>query len=160
VASPNPGISAAGEAAGKTALNPSTGPAAIGGMVVPGEAEPEPEPPVYRRDPSDGEERLSAVVSDLSKLASAMRALSLSRYSKEAASRQKLWGRSGGAPFPTAGGARESVPAPESARAGGATKQANGLEATGSVTTGIGGYANGPAPSTDPHRQAASRSRG
>jgi hypothetical protein len=151
VASPNPGISAAGEAAGKTALNPSTGPAAIGGMVVPGESEPD--PPVYERDPSAGEERLTAVVSDISKLASAMSALSLSRYSKEAASRQKLWGRSGGAPYPTAGGT------PESVHAGGTTKQANGLEATGSVATGIGGYASGPAASTDPHRKAASHYR-
>ena len=43
MSSPNPGISAAGEAAGRTALNPATGPAAIGGMLSPGESEPEPD---------------------------------------------------------------------------------------------------------------------
>ena len=95
MSSPNPGISAAGEAAGRTALNPSTGPAAIGGMVVPGEAEPD--PPVPQRVPSADEDRLTTVVSDIAKLATAMSALSLSRPREEATSREKIWGRSGAA---------------------------------------------------------------
>ena len=162
MSSPNPGISAAGEAAGRTALNPSTGPAAIGGMVVPGEAEPD--PPVPRRVPSADEERLTTAVSDIAKLATAMSALSLSRPREEATNREKIWGRSG-RPHATAGGAPESVraarsiPAAQSVPGGRTTKRTHGLEAAGAVTTGIGGYANGPAASTDPQRQAASRYR-
>ena len=72
MASPNPGISAAGEAAGRTALNPSAGPAAIGGMLVPGE-EPEIEP----TESMKLQERLSSAVSDIAKLANAMEALSI-----------------------------------------------------------------------------------
>ena len=162
MSSPNPGISAAGEAAGRTALNPSTGPAAIGGMVVPGEAEPD--PPVPQRVPSAEEDRLTTVVSDIAKLATAMSALSLSGPREEATSREKMWGRSG-RPQATAGGAPESVrargsvPAAQSVPGGSTTKRTHGLEATGADTTSRGGYAKGPAASTDPQRQAASRYR-
>jgi hypothetical protein len=65
----NPGISAAGEAAGRTALNPKTGPAAIGGMLVPG-----PEPSALAVSLQN---RLIAAVSDVTKLLNALRELSL-----------------------------------------------------------------------------------
>src|ERR1019366_9856489 len=71
-ASANPGVSAAGEAAGRSALNPSAGPAAIGGMLVPGE-EPEVEPSEQMKLQA----RLSNAVSDITKLANAMEALSV-----------------------------------------------------------------------------------
>jgi hypothetical protein len=74
MASPNPGISAAGEAAGRTALNPSAGPAAIGGMLVPGE-EPEIEP----TESIKMQRRLSSAVLDITKLANALEALSVTR---------------------------------------------------------------------------------
>jgi hypothetical protein len=155
VSSPNPGISAAGEAAGRTALNPSTGPAAIGGMVVPGESEPE--PPTRRRVPSAAEDRLATVVSDISKLATAMGALSLSRHPEEAARREQYWGRSGGGPYAMGGGAPGSVPGAESVHGGSTAKRVHELGTPGAATTGIGGYTTEPAPSTDPPRQAASR---
>jgi hypothetical protein len=72
MASANPGVSAAGEAAGRSALNPSAGPAAIGGMLVPGE-EPEVEPSEQMKLQA----RLSSAVSDITKLANAMEALSV-----------------------------------------------------------------------------------
>jgi hypothetical protein len=81
MASPNPGISAAGEAAGRTALNPSAGPAAIGGMLVPGE-EPEVEP----TESMKLQKRLSSAVSDITKLANAMEALSVKRSGGEGGS--------------------------------------------------------------------------
>lgn len=120
-------------------------------MVVPGEAEPD--PPVHRRVPSAAEDRLTTAVTDISNLAHAMRALSLARDPDEATSREKYWGRSGGGQYATVGGA------PESVRGGSTTKRAHELGATGAVTTGVGGYANGPAASTDPHRQAVSHYR-
>jgi hypothetical protein len=149
VSSPNPGISAAGEAAGRTALNPSTGPAAIGGMVVPGESEPA--PPVPRRVPSASEDRLTTVVSDITTLARALEALSLDIHPEEAPSHVPPRGHSGGGQYVAAAGSHEPVPDPSTPH----TTQ--GLGATGAVTTGIGGYANGPAASTDTHRQAPSR---
>jgi hypothetical protein len=70
VVSENPGISAAGAAAGKTALDPSTGPAAIGGMLSVGESPAEDAPPLATL-----QSRLSEAVSDITKLANAMEAL-------------------------------------------------------------------------------------
>lgn len=68
----NPGISAAGAAAGRSAQNPSAGPAAIGGMLSTSPEEPigfdGPEPVVL-------EERLTLVVSAITRLADAMEAL-------------------------------------------------------------------------------------
>ena len=149
MSSPNPGISAAGEAAGRTALNPSTGPAAIGGMVVPGEAEPT--PPVPQRVPSASEDRLTTVVSDIATLAKALGSLSLDIYPEEAPSHEQHGGHSGGGQYVTAAGAPEPVPN------AGTPHATQGLGATGAVTTGIGGYANGPAASADTHRQEPSR---
>lgn len=71
MSSVNPGISAAGEAAGRTALDPSAGRAAIGGMLSVGEIPEDPETP----DPATLQIRLSTVVSDIAKLADAMEAL-------------------------------------------------------------------------------------
>jgi hypothetical protein len=71
MSSPNPGISAAGEAAGRTAQNPSSGPAAIGGMLSEGEPEVEPSDDVTLRS------RLKTAISDIAKLAHAMGALSM-----------------------------------------------------------------------------------
>ena len=72
MSSVNPGISAAGEAAGRTALDPSAGRAAIGGMLSVGEI-PEEENP----DRSTVQGRLSAAVSDITKLAGALQGLKL-----------------------------------------------------------------------------------
>ena len=74
MSSQNPGISAAGKAAGKTALNPAAGPAAIGGMLQAGG--------VVDDDRSDldlakVQSRLAKVVSDIAKLANAMEALAV-----------------------------------------------------------------------------------
>jgi hypothetical protein len=151
VSSPNPGISAAGEAAGRTALNPSTGPAAIGGMLSPGEAEPE--PPVHHPVRSPVEDRLTTVVSDITRLAAAMGALSLALYPEEPAPPETPWERSGGGQYAAAGGDSGSV------NGGGTTEPTHGLGATGAATAGIGGYASVPIASTDAHRQAASRYR-
>lgn len=73
MSSVNPGISAAGEAAGRTALDPSSGRAAIGGMLSVGEIPEEAETP----DPATLQTRLSAVVSQIAKLADAMEALNV-----------------------------------------------------------------------------------
>ena len=72
MASANPGVSAAGEAAGRSALNPFAGPAAIGGMLVPGD-----EPDVEPSEQMKLHARLSTAVSDITKLANAMEALSI-----------------------------------------------------------------------------------
>jgi hypothetical protein len=151
MSSPNPGISAAGEAAGSAALNPLSGPAAIGGMVVPGESEPD--PPVPQRVRSAVEDQLTAVVSDIAKMASVVGALSLSLPPERAPSREKIWGRSGGGPYAAGGGAAEPV------QGGSTAHTSHGLGATGAVTTGIGGYANVPAVSGDTQRQATGRYR-
>jgi hypothetical protein len=71
MSSQNPGISAAGKALGRTALNPASGPAAIGGMLQVGDLD---------EDPSDldlvgVQSRLAKAVSDIAKLANAMEAL-------------------------------------------------------------------------------------
>ena len=155
VSSPNPGISAAGEAAGRTALDPSSGPAAIGGMR---ESEPEPQPvvhqrnhtPAYKRVRSAEEDRLTTVVTDLTRLASAIGSLSFAQHPEGADSSEEYRGRSGGGRRPGAGGATESV------HGGSTTNRTHGLGATGSVTPGIGGYASVPVAKTDAHRQAAS----
>lgn len=161
VTSPNPGISAAGEAAGRSALNPSTGPAAIGGMR---ESEPESEPPplppirqrahtpAYKRVRSAEEDQLTTVVTDITRLAMAMRALSLSPHSEEEAPIEN-WGRPGDGPYAASGGV------PEPVRGAGGTNRTHGLGATGSATPDIGGYATVPVASTDTHRQAASHYR-
>jgi len=101
MASPNPGISAAGEAAGRTALNPSAGPAAIGGMLVPGE-----EPEVERSDATELQIRLSTAVSDIAKLANAMEALSVGRFRVASPAEEPMTVRHGANddPPPTAGG--------------------------------------------------------
>jgi hypothetical protein len=71
MSSQNPGISAAGKAAGKTALNPAAGPAAIGGMLQAGD---------LAEDHADldlalVQSRLAKAVSDIAKLANVMEAL-------------------------------------------------------------------------------------
>jgi len=120
-------------------------------MVVPGESEPA--PPVPRRVRSASEDRLTTVVSDITKMARAMGALSLSLQPEDAPSREQYRGRSGGGQY-------AAVPGPPEPVAGtSAPHTAQGLGATGAVTTDIGGYANVPAVSTDTHRQAASRYR-
>jgi hypothetical protein len=152
VSSPNPGISAAGEAAGRTALNPSTGPAAIGGMVVPGESDPV--PPVPQRVRSASEDWLTTVVSDITTMAKAMSALSLDIRTGEVAPHEQHRGYAGGGQDVTAAGSPEPVPGASSP-----PHTSQGLGATGAVATGIGGYANVPAASADTHRQTASRYR-
>jgi hypothetical protein len=72
MSSVNPGISAAGEAAGRTALDPSSGRAAIGGMLSVGEI-PDTEMP----DPTTPQTRLSMVVSEITKLADALQGLKI-----------------------------------------------------------------------------------
>jgi hypothetical protein len=67
----NPGISAAGSAAGRTALDPSTGPAAIGGMLSLKGAGIDELP-----EGTPLEARLSMVVTDITRLANAMEVLS------------------------------------------------------------------------------------
>jgi hypothetical protein len=124
-------------------------------MVVPGESEPD--PPIRRRVPSAAEDRLATVVSDISKLATAMGALSVSRHPEEAARREQYWGRSGSGSYATDGGAPEPLHVAESVLGGSTTKRAHELGTPGAITTGVGGYANEPTPSTDPPRQAASR---
>jgi hypothetical protein len=158
VTSPNPGISAAGEAAGRTALDPSSGPAAIGGMR---ETEPEPQPPVpqrthlpaYKRVRSDEEDHLTDVVTDITRLAMAISSLSLAREPGEVDDPEEYWGPSGGGQHPGADGA------PEPIHGGAPTNRSHGLGATGAVTPGIGGYSNVPVAQTDTHRQAASHYR-
>jgi hypothetical protein len=155
VSSPNPGISAAGEAAGRTALDPSSGPAAIGGMR---ETEPEPQAPVhprlhtpaYKRVRSAEEDRLTTVVTDLTRLATAIGSLSFARHPEEDDPSEVHWGRSGDGQYPGARGA------PEPVRDGGTTNRTHGLGATGNATPGIAGYASVPDAQTDTHRQAAS----
>jgi hypothetical protein len=158
VTSPNPGISAAGEAAGRTALDPSSGPAAIGGMR---ESEPEPQPPVqprnhtpaYKRVRSAEEDRLTDAVTDITRLGTAISSLFVARRPEEAVAPEEGWGRSGGGQLPGSGGTSEPV------RGGGPTNRTHGLGATGSVTPGIGGYAAVPVAKTDTHRQAAGQYR-
>jgi hypothetical protein len=72
MSSVNPGISAAGEAAGRTALDPSAGRAAIGGMLSVGEI-----PETEISDPATLQTRLSMVVSEITKLADAIQGLKM-----------------------------------------------------------------------------------
>jgi hypothetical protein len=159
VSSPNPGISAAGEAAGRTALDPSTGPAAIGGMLSPGDdAEPPPPPPrppvkdrlprIIRSRPRNPlEDRLTAVVSEISNLAIALEALSLKRQETPPPPRNQ-----------ESGGGEVSLPQPSSDTAPGSNQAHStyGLGATAAAPSTISGYASLPVTSTDTHRQAAS----
>ncbi len=73
MSSQNPGISAAGRALGRTALNPASGPAAIGGMLQAGHLEGD----AWEGELSDVRSRLSRAISDITKLANAMEALSV-----------------------------------------------------------------------------------
>ena len=73
MSSQNPGISAAGRALGRTALNPASGPAAIGGMLQAGQPEEDP----WEGDLSDVRSRLSKAISDITKLANAVEALAV-----------------------------------------------------------------------------------
>lgn len=121
-------------------------------MLSPGEAEPE--PPVHHPVRSPVEDRLTTVVSDITRLAAAMGGLSLALYPEEPAPPEGPWERSGGGRYAPAGGDSGSAK-------GGTTEPTHGLGATGAATAtaGIGGYASVPAASTDAHRQAASRYR-
>jgi len=120
-------------------------------MVVPGE--PEPAPPVPRRVRSAAEDRLTDAVSDITRLATAMSALSLRLHPEEAPSRQQDRALSGDGHYGTPGGHHELV------QSGSTPHTTHGLGATGALTTGIGGYANVPDASTETHRQGASRYR-
>lgn len=73
MSSQNPGISAAGRALGRTALNPASGPAAIGGMLQAGNVEDD----VWDADPSGARSRLTKAISDITKLANALEALAV-----------------------------------------------------------------------------------
>jgi hypothetical protein len=161
MSSPNPGISAAGEAAGNAALDPSTGPAAIGGMLSPGEGEVEAPPPPSRPPIKDRfptiprrrartpvEDRLTAVVSEISNLVTALEALSI-KPMERAPSYLADEGRGGHEPLP-APTSTESIPGTNQARS------TYGLGATASATANIAGYAGLPMTATDTPRQAAS----
>jgi hypothetical protein len=159
MASPNPGISAAGEAAGRTALNPSAGPAAIGGMLVPGEEEPE----VETSEATDGqadvptevltemETRLSSAVSDISKLANALGALSLAAP-REYQTRQPDSARHNGA----AGEPATTMAVAEPSAGDGGSSRPVGFGAGSGETGNIGGYAASPGAAVETHRQVAS----
>jgi hypothetical protein len=118
-------------------------------MVVPGEAEPT--PPVPQRVRSVSEDRLTTVVSHIAMLSRALGALSLDIHPEAVPPRQQHGGHSGGGHYSAPAGAPELVPD------AGTPRTTQGFGATGAVTTGIGGYANGPAASADTHRQASSR---
>jgi hypothetical protein len=173
MASPNPGISAAGEAAGRTALNPSAGPAAIGGMLVPGEEEPEsevelrrPEPTatpteatatateaqkdVQAEVPTEMQSRLSSAVSDISKLANALGALRMTRPRSDGSPNHPAVHQNGSSGEP----ATSMTVADPSAVDGGSSRPV-GFGA-GNGETGIGGYAASPGGSIDTQRQVAS----
>jgi hypothetical protein len=81
----NPGISAAGEAAGRTALDPSAGRAAIGGMLSVGEMEVSDEETPDRSTPQG---RLSSAISDITKLAAALQGLKLKATNETEAPRR------------------------------------------------------------------------
>jgi hypothetical protein len=141
--SPNPGISAAGEAAGRTALNPNAGPAAIGGMLVPGE-----EPEVERSGETTLQIRLSSAVSDITKLANAMVALSLGgRRAPEAA------------PTPVHNGWRDDgSPVPAAGDGGGETNAGRppGFTTISGESGTMSGYAARPGAAVESNRQVAS----
>jgi hypothetical protein len=132
MSSPNPGISAAGEAAGRTALNPKTGPAAIGGMLVPG-----PEPSALAVSLQN---RLISAVSDVTKLLNVLRELSLNLNRADTSTEQPLRQRSASGepppPFPHSG------PVVENGTSNGSRdpRQGYGLGATAAVATDITGY--------------------
>ena len=73
MSSQNPGISAAGRALGRTALDPASGPAAIGGMLQAGQREDA----SSDIDHQDVRSRLAKVISDITKLANALEALAV-----------------------------------------------------------------------------------
>jgi hypothetical protein len=106
------------------------------------------------RPPTVVEDRLTTVVSDITKLARAMGALSFHSDREEPASRERLWGRSGGGPEH-----QSPVGESDAARSANGSLHTRGLGATGTVTSDIGGYATMPAASTDVHRQSASHHR-
>ncbi len=81
MSSQNPGISAAGRALGRTALNPASGPAAIGGMLQAGNDEDD----LREVDPSGARSRLTKAISDITKLANALEALAVTSSPEAAA---------------------------------------------------------------------------
>jgi len=147
--SANPGVSAAGEAAGRSALNPSAGPAAIGGMLVPGE-EPEVEPSEHMKM----QMRLSEAVSDLAKLAHAMEVLSINRLHEGVAGSENGDRR--------ADGADEGVPPPPTRDSPNGDSALHVPRTMGAVAEGprnFGDFAKMPGPSAEAQRQAASHYR-
>jgi hypothetical protein len=125
-------------------------------MLSPGEAEPDSpvRSAVEVRPPTVFEDRLTTVVSDITKLASAMGALSIHSNREEPTFRERLWGRSGGGPEH-----RSLVGDSDAARSANSSLRTRGLGATGTVTSEIGGYANRPVASADGQRQSASHYR-
>jgi len=99
-------------------------------MLSPGEAEPDPpvRPAVEDRPPTVGEYRLTSVVSEITKLASAMGALSIHSNREEPTSSERLWGRSGGGPEH-----QSPVGDSDSARSGNNSVRTRGLGATGAA---------------------------
>jgi len=152
MASANPGVSAAGEAAGRSALNPSAGPAAIGGMLVPGE-EPEVEPTEQMKMQA----RLSSAVSDITKLANAMEALSVDlprggiASSEKSSIRRDEDGESMASPVP-----RDSLNGDSSMQM---PRTVGGVSGVGEGTHRLSDFAKIARPPSDTQRQAASHYR-
>jgi hypothetical protein len=146
VSSPNPGVSAAGEAAGRADLNPATGPAAIGGMLVPG---PEPSAQAVLLQC-----RLTSAVSDITKLADILRTLSVDAHRGAELTGPPLGERSGGGvdPWPT-------LPAAGPSGESNNTHRRFGLGATAAVTHNVSGYTAPVAELTDGHHPPASHNR-
>jgi hypothetical protein len=153
VASPNPGISAAGEAAGRTALNPFAGPAAIGGMLVPGE-EPEEEPEIETSGATEMETRLSSAVSDIAKLANALEALSIVRPREHGISHSESSTKIGpaGEPAPT-------MTVVDATAADGGSSRPAGFGTANGEPGNSGGYAASPGASVETQRQVAGHYR-
>jgi hypothetical protein len=146
--SPNPGISAAGEAAGRTALNPSAGPAAIGGMLVPGE-----EPDVETSEQTELEIRLSTAVSDIAKLANAMEALSGGRSRVASPPEQRTTVHNGAADDPP------PTPGADLATGEGGAGRVVGLGAVNGETSNPNGFAARAGAPGETNRQVASHYR-
>jgi hypothetical protein len=146
--SPNPGISAAGEAAGRTALNPSAGPAAIGGMLVPGE-----EPEVETSGQTEMQTRLSTAVSDIAKLANAMEALSVGRYRVASPAEERVTVPHGAAddPPPTSG--------VDAARGDGGAGRVVGFGSVNGEASNPSGFAARSGAPVETNRQVASHYR-
>jgi hypothetical protein len=153
MSSPNPGISAAGEAAGRTALNPATGPAAIGGMLVPG-----PEPSAFAVSLQN---RLSTAVSDVTKLLKVLRELSLNLNRGGSPTEEPQWERSasGGETspsLPNTGPAAGNAHTNAHTNGGNDPRRGYGLGATAAVTTDVLGYRPNTIEAGDLHHPQAS----